>query len=245
MAKYKYILFDADGTLFDYHKAERESLKKTFNSYGITDTDSYYSKLYKRINHECWDMFEQKLLTLDQLRLKRFSDFIYEGELGDIDPLEMGQKYLGFLALSWYMLEGAMELLENVYETHTLVMITNGIKEIQYSRIKKADIGRFFKDVIISDEIGYQKPAGEYFDITMDRIGNPDKKDVIVVGDSLTSDIAGGNRYGLDTCWINLENEKPVCPHNEKVEDAGSGLTDDFKPDFEVNSLKQVIDIVT
>ncbi len=89
------------------------------------------------------------------------------------------------------MLDGAMELLEKVYETHTLVMITNGIKEIQYSRIREADIGRFFKDVIISDEIGYQKPSAEYFDITMDRIGNPDKKDVIVVGDSLTSDIAG------------------------------------------------------
>ena len=245
MTKYKYIMIDADGTLFDYHRAERESLENTFEYYGIEDKDSYFSSLYRKINHECWDMFEKGELNLEQLRLKRFSDLIEAGRLGNIDPLEMGRKYLGFLALSAHMLEGASELLEKLNKSFSLLMITNGIKEIQHSRIKEADIGKYFDALVISDEIGYQKPAPEYFDIAMDRIGNPDKSEVIVIGDSLTSDIAGGNRYGLDTCWINFEGSKPVCPHNEKVKGSEDCISGDFKPDYEVSSLLQIIDIVS
>ncbi len=244
MPKYKYILIDADGTLFDYHRAERESLGKTFDSYGIEDSDSFFSELYNKINKDCWDKFEKGLLNLTELRLKRFSDLITEGKLGNIDPAEMGQKYLAYLAVSAHMLDGAAELLEALSETHSLVMITNGIKEIQYSRIKESGIGRYFDDVIISDEIGFQKPAGEYFDITMERIGNPDKSEILVIGDSLTSDIAGGNRYGLDTCWINFSSSNPVCPHNGRIRKDSEKLTGEYKPDYEVDSLIKIIDIV-
>ena len=242
MAKYKYLLLDADGTLFDYHMAECKSLKKTFEYYGIADKDSQLSSLYNRINHECWSMFEKRQLTLEQLRFKRFSDLINEGQLGDINPREMGEKYLGYLALSAEMLEGAVELLETLHKSHSLVMITNGIKEIQYSRIKEAGIGKYFDALVISDEIGYQKPAAEYFDITMNKIGNPDKSEVIVIGDSLTSDIAGGNRYGFDTCWININNSDPACHCNKTVQ---TELSDDFIPDYEVSNLLQIIDIVS
>ena len=245
MTKYKYILFDADGTLFDYHRAESESLRKTFEHYGIEDKDSEISALYNKINHKCWSMFEKKQLTLDQLRVKRFSELIEEGRLGSIDPLEMGEKYLGYLAAAADMIEGAPELLEKLYGNYSLVMITNGISEIQHSRIKEADIGKYFDAVIISDEVGFQKPASEYFDITMEKIGNPDKSEVIIIGDSLTSDIAGGNRYGIDTCWINIKNSEPVCPYNTKIKAGKEGLSDDFTPDYEVNNLFQIIEIVS
>ncbi len=245
MTRYKYILIDADGTLFDYHKAERESLNNTFNYYGIINKDSVYSDLYKKINSQCWKDFEHGLLSLEELRLKRFKTFIEMGKLGDIDPLEMGQKYLGFLSLSGYMLEGAVELLESLYKNHSVSMITNGIKEIQHSRIDEAGIRKYFDNIVISDEIGYQKPAGEYFDIAMERIGNPEKSDVLVIGDSLSSDIAGGNRYGLDTCWINFENSPTVCPGNKKLPDSLSALEGDLKPVYEVSALNQILDIVS
>ncbi len=241
MAKYNYILIDADGTLFDYHMAERESLRKTFSFYGIEDSESSCIELYKRINSECWNEFEKGNLTLDELRLKRFKGLIDEGNLGDIDPLEMGQNYLKNLSLAGYMLEGAVGLLESLYKNHSLTMITNGITETQYSRIDVAGIRGYFDNIIISGEIGCQKPESEYFRITMDRIGNPDKSDVIVIGDSLTSDIAGGNRFGLDTCWINLDSSTPACPKNKEVEN----LAGDFKPVYEVSSLLQIIDIVS
>jgi 2-haloacid dehalogenase len=238
MARYKYILIDADGTLFDYKKAELKSLNKTFSFYGITDENSVYSDLYKTINSQCWKDFESGKLSLDQLRFNRFNEFIIQGKLGDIDPSEMGKKYLGFLSLSGYLLDGALELLEKISLTHSVSMITNGITDTQYSRINVSGIGKYFDNIIISGEIGYQKPAEEYFEITMDRIGNPDKSEVIVIGDSLSSDIAGGNRSGIDTCWINFgslsieKNENGDIPH-------------ELKPVYEVNKLSQIIDILT
>ena len=153
--------------------AERESLRKTFSFYGIEDSESSCIELYKRINSECWNEFEKGNLTLDELRLKRFKGLIDEGNLGDIDPLEMGQNYLKNLSLAGYMLEGAVGLLESLYKNHSLTMITNGITETQYSRIDVAGIRGYFDNIIISGEIGCQKPESEYFRITMDRIGNP------------------------------------------------------------------------
>lgn len=238
MARYKYILIDADGTLFDYKKAERESLNSTFNFYGIVDDNSVFSDLYKTINSQCWEAFEQGTLTLEELRFKRFNEFISQGKLGDIDPSEMGRKYLGYLSLSGYLLEGAIELLEKLSSTHSVSMITNGISDIQYSRISVSGIGKYFENIIISGEIGCQKPAEEYFNITLEMLGNPDKSEVIVIGDSLSSDIAGGNRSGIDTCWINFDssfiekNEKGIIPK-------------ELNPVYEVNKLSQIIDIVT
>jgi len=235
MTRYKYILIDADGTLFDYKKAERESLINTFKYYGIIDENSVYSDLYKTINSQCWKEFELGKLSLEELRFNRFNEFIQQGKLGDIDPSEIGKKYLGFLSLSGYLLDGALELLKKISLTHSVSMITNGITDTQYSRINVSGIGKYFDNIIISGEIGYQKPAEEYFRITLDRIGNPDKSEVIVIGDSLTSDIAGGNLSGIDTCWINF---------GSYAIDKGE-IPDELKPVYEVNTLSQIIDIVT
>ncbi len=233
--RYKYILIDADGTVFDYEKAEKESLENTFKTFCIDTGGADYFRLYAEINSMCWQEFEAGKITLEELRIKRFINLIKEGGFGCIDPGKMGRTYLEFLSLSGNLLEGAPELLEKLSERHSVSMITNGIAEIQYSRIKVSGIGKYFQHIIISDEIGHQKPSGQFFGITMDRIGNPPLSEVIVIGDSLSSDIKGGNSYGIDTCWLNLSG-KDISSEESAP---------DTVPKYEVSCLSDIIDIVS
>ena len=83
-----------------------------------------------------------------------------------------------------------------------MVILTNGMASVQRPRFELSPISKYFKDIIISEEEGCAKPSREIFDITFKRMGSPLLKQVLMVGDSLTSDIAGGNNYGIDTCWI-------------------------------------------
>ncbi|MGK0390368.1 MAG: 2-haloacid dehalogenase, partial [Maribacter sp.] len=102
------------------------------------------------------------------------------------------------------MLEGSIELLESLKNKVKLAIITNGLKEAQRPRIKKLGIGKYFEAIIVSDEIGISKPHKGYFDIVMETCGNPPKNKVLVIGDSLNSDMKGAINYGLDSCWCNL-----------------------------------------
>jgi HAD superfamily hydrolase (TIGR01549 family) len=88
-----------------------------------------------------------------------------------------------------------------------MALVTNGIAVVQRRRIKKAGLDRYFRLIVISEEIGYPKPDPLFFDITLKKLDNPDKDEVLIIGDSLTSDIAGGNLSGIDTCWFNPESK--------------------------------------
>jgi len=109
------------------------------------------------------------------------------------------------------MLDGALEMLETLGKSCTFILITNGISTVQRSRLKAADIGKYFREIIISEEIGFKKPEKGFFDAAMKKSGYPPHNEVLVVGDSLSSDIKGGADYGLDTCWYNPDsNENPT-----------------------------------
>lgn len=198
---YTWLLFDADGTLFAYDGAEEEALKNVFFHYDLAFNEEVASR-YKQINHVMWDRLEQQTITLLQLRWQRFADLF--GVLGiSLDPRAFSDTYLHYLGQAASLIPGTLEFLSLLHGKYKMAIITNGITDVQLSRIKIAGLDRYFPFVFTSEAIGVFKPARGFFDAVFEGIGNPPKESALVIGDSLSSDMAGGVGYGLDTCWYN------------------------------------------
>ena len=200
-SKYQWLLFDADGTLFDFHKAEMAALVQSFSQHNLPFQPPI-QKRYKAINHEFWARFEQKQVSVDELRGGRFRQLFTEFGI-DFDGDAFADSYISQLALQAPLLAGARELLDCVNGRYQLALITNGLADVQYSRLEISNLTRYFSPIIVSDEIGVAKPDPGIFDEAFRQMGQPNKEDVLIIGDSLTSDIVGGINYGIDTCWYN------------------------------------------
>ncbi|MGB1252589.1 MAG: YjjG family noncanonical pyrimidine nucleotidase [Candidatus Promineifilaceae bacterium] len=198
---YKWLLFDADGTLFDFHAASMDALAQTFAYAGIAHTDEHV-QLYRRINTACWEEFERGEISAEILRSERFRRMNHE--LGaSHDPLDLSKQYIMHLSQGNQLLPGATDLLFVLQKRFNMLLITNGLKEVQRPRFAATNMSRWFSEIVISDEVGFAKPDPTIFDICFERMGHPDKSEVLIIGDSLTSDMVGGLNYGIDTCWYN------------------------------------------
>ena len=214
--KYKWLLFDADGTLFDYDKAERHALGGTFAALGL-EYEARYAEVYRRINGEIWLDFENGRITQERLRTRRF-ELLFDAIGVECDPGEFSSRYLANLALGTDLIAGAEKAVESLHGRVGLVLITNGLADVQRPRFAGSAVGQYFSEVVISEEVGSAKPAQAIFDVAFSRMGFPNKRDVLIVGDSLSSDIKGGSDYGIDTCWFNPEgkrNDSAVVPQYE------------------------------
>ena len=200
---YSWILFDLDNTLLDFNLAAQYALKKTFLQYEIPFTEQFTQK-YIGINKQVWTEFENGTLSAVQLRSERFKRF-FNTIKHYHDPHEAGKYYLTHLAETTFVIDNAKSLLEELLPQKKLAIVTNGLKEVQRLRIQKAGLTPYFQTIVVSDEIGVSKPHEAFFDHVFEQMGYPDKKEVLMVGDSISSDIRGGNQYGIDTCWYNPE----------------------------------------
>ncbi len=226
--KYSHLLFDADNTLFDFDGSSKKAFDQFIQHMGLDPKEDYY-RIYQIGNHQVWNDFEQGKLTTEILRWKRF-DLFFKSIGVDRDPHKANTLYLGFLVDFASLIPGARELLDNLKRNgYTLAIITNGLKEVQKPRIKKKNLTHYFNSIIVSDEIGIAKPDPLFFEITADTLMHPDKKKVLVIGDSLTSDMQGGNNYGYDTCWYN-----PRGKENKST----------ARPTYVVTQLQEILKIV-
>ncbi len=212
--KYHWLLFDADGTLFDYDKAESMALKRAFEESGI-EYKQGYTHSYRLINEQIWQEFERGEITQTTLRTKRFA--LLSKAIGvNFDPVRFSNQYLHYLGEGHYLIGGAQELLEKLSGKVSLMLITNGLKEVQRSRLARSTIQGYFSEVIISEEVGAAKPDEQIFEAAYQKMGQPLKKEILIVGDSLTSDIRGGNQFGIDTCWFNPGGK--ICDQNLSIQ---------------------------
>lgn len=203
--RYRWLLFDADGTLFDFDTAEAKALRETFEQLDMIFSPDY-AQTYHRVNAQVWAEFEKGQITQQALRTERF-DRLFRA-CGVQPPVWDGletfsRRYLENLARHGDLIDGAEEVIRRLAQTHQLAMITNGIASVQRSRFYNSPLAKYFSALIISEEVGAAKPEGKYFDATFERIGFPPKEEVLVIGDSLSSDMQGGLDYSLDTCWYN------------------------------------------
>ncbi len=204
--KYGIILFDADGTLYDFDASEAASLRETLEFAGIPATSETLA-VYHGINKREWEALERGETTREALKVDRFSKLInaLTGVQTDKTPREIAEHYLEALSEKCILFPESEQLCRRLSENFDLYIITNGTTSVQKRRFARSPITKYFKNTFISDEMGVDKPAREYFDIVFREAGitEQSKHRVLLVGDSLSSDIRGGIGAGLDTCWFN------------------------------------------
>lgn len=202
--KYEMLLFDLDDTLLDFEANERESLEKLFTDNGFAFNKEIFDT-YHRINKELWNGYEKGTLDLNEVLNTRFSKTLHQ--LGQtVDGVLWEMQYRTLLGQGYQLMEGAYDLCQQLSKSHRLFIITNGVTETQLNRLRLSRLHPFFEEIFTSQELGYQKPAKEFFDYVKEHIKEFKADKALVIGDSLSSDIKGGYLAGIDTCWINRKN---------------------------------------
>ena len=206
------LLFDADGTLYDFKATEDISLRKVFENYGI-EYSTENLRIYHEKNSRLWELYEKGQVKQDVIKWKRFSDLFSALDL-DYDGHEAGELYTDLLAENGIMIDGAVALLDKLYGKHKLYIITNGIAKTQHGRIDGTDTRKYYERIYISTEMGVQKPDKAFFDIVLSESGL-DKKRSIVIGDSEKSDIKGALNAGLKSIFISFKgDESPLADYS-------------------------------
>lgn len=216
---YKYLLFDADGTLFDFGRAEREALRRAYLAAGLDCAAAAY-ELYSEINESLWKEYELGRVSKDELKILRFSRLF--DQLGqNLDPERFGCDYLVQLGRCGYLYSGAVEICQYLAQKYELAIITNGIASVQHPRFHGSPLAGIIPRMYVSEEVGFQKPQREFFDHVVADLGIADRQEALVIGDSLSADIKGGNNAGIDTCWYNpagQSNDSGIRPTFEIAE---------------------------
>lgn len=217
MAKYYCILFDADNTLLNFDAAENKALAETLVNYGI-EPDAETVQTYRTINEELWRQLEKGQIRREKLFGERFSRFLKAINAAG-DGVEMNRCYLEQLSTHPDLMSPeVLDVLRELSEVATLAIVSNGAQKVQTRRLEESGVMNFMEDVFISEKMGCEKPNARIFDAALRALGVENREHVLMVGDSLSSDIQGGSNAGLDTCWYNpnhTENPGKVIPTYE------------------------------
>ncbi|MGI2326952.1 YjjG family noncanonical pyrimidine nucleotidase [Planococcus sp. YIM B11945] len=227
MTAYNTVFFDVDDTLFDFRQSELNALHNTFMEYKMPAGMADYHESYRKISQSLWEDLERGEIKLRELGIKRFKRLFTEHEL-ETDAGLFSSSYLHNLGREAHLMPGAEELCQTL-DFCRLAIITNGFTEVQHARIEGSPLAGMFEHIIVSEETGFQKPQTGIFDYAFAEMQLAGKEHVLMVGDSLASDIKGGSDYGIDTCWFN-PNGKP----NET----------NIQPTYEIRKLTELIEIV-
>lgn len=201
MKSYKELLFDVDGTLLDFDMAEEIGISAVLKAYGLEPSRENLDS-YIQMNQKLWKRFEEGMLTKDELVNNRFHSY-FAGFGLEVDGIQAEKLYRQYLNQGTFLIDGAMELCEYLKDRYDLYIVTNGVSITQYTRLKASGLAPFFKDIFVSEDARSQKPSIEFFQYCFERIPNAEPAKMLIIGDSLSSDIKGGNQSGIDTCWFN------------------------------------------
>jgi 5'-nucleotidase len=208
--KYQWILFDADETLF--HFDNFAGLKHMFAKHGVSFEKAEYDE-YQLVNKQLWVEYQNNQISAEQLQTRRFK--LWSDRLV-ISAKELNKQFLDAMAEICQTLPGAIELVTHLHENKiNMGIITNGFAQLQQIRLERTGFLPYFSPVVISELVGVAKPHPKIFQHALEQMGSPNKNHVLMVGDTLESDILGGNNFGFDTCWLNHHNKtypKGVCP---------------------------------
>lgn len=208
---YSTLLIDLDNTIFDFDLGEYISFVNVIKKHNLEYNDTFF-ETYKRINKMLWKEIEDGLITKDEMSRQRFTLTFRELHMNeDIGPL-CGEEYKEELSHRNDYIEGARKAMKELYEHYHIAIITNGVKTTQISRISSTDLNNYFEELFISEEIGFEKPSVNYFEYVLDHIEEKDKTKILVIGDSISSDIKGAYNANLDAVWISKEIKKAEYP---------------------------------
>lgn len=227
MKTYKYLFFDIDDTLLDFQATEKGALRALFEEQNMVLSAEDECR-YKKINHSLWNDYENGKIDRDEVLNTRFSTTFRHYDL-EVDGSLLERKYRSYLEQGHQLIDGAMDLIMNLQPQYDLYIVTNGVSKTQDKRLRDSGLYPYFKDVFVSEDTGFQKPMKEFFNYVFDRIPNYIPGQGLIIGDSLSADIRGGQKSGLDTCWFN-----PLRKENQ------SGVL----PTYEIRQLKELHEIL-
>lgn len=223
----KIILMDLDNTIIDFNECARHSIMDIFADLGFHYDENVFETFITE-NVKIWKRLELGEIDKPYLRANRWN--IILGKLGiKYDGTIIEERFENGVAKGAYPVEYAYELLEYLYKKYDIYVVSNGFRFVQESRVKIGRYDKYFKELFLSEDIGIQKPDIRFFDYCYEKIGCPPKGDLILIGDSLSADITGGNNFGIDTIWFNKNNDSP---------------SEIVKPTYTVNKLKEIENIL-
>jgi len=227
LSPYTWLILDADGTLLDFQRAEAAALEETHAQMGL-QVPRDFSDSYHAINDSLWQEFEAGTLRAHDVRTERFMRvFKRLGIVGDSNAFS--EAFLKNVIRESKFIDGAESLLAELRGRIGLVLLTNGFADVQHARIARLGLHETFDHVIISEEAGVAKPDREIFKIAFEQMRRPDKARVLIIGDSLSSDIQGGLDYGIDACWFNPDHR---------------ANTTRLEPTYEIGHLNEVPELL-
>ena len=204
----KVLLWDVDGTVLDFLAAENKAIKKCFEIFNLGTCTDEMIKVYSSINKKKWEMLERGEKTKPQILVERFEEFF---ELYNIDKNvanKFNDEYQIRLGDTVVYKDGAKETIEQFEGNYIQCAVTNGTKVAQAKKLNLSGLDQIFDYIFISEDIGYEKPNVEFFNKVKETIGYYKDEEIMIIGDSLTSDIRGGNNAHIKTCFYNPEHKE-------------------------------------
>lgn len=211
---YKAIFLDWDDTIGDWKTAEHKALQDIYVTYQLDrlyPAFEDYLNTYKPYNLELWGMYGRGEVTKEWLQLQRFLKPIeglpVTGEGLQELAHKMGAEFLRLTNKYFCLLPDAEEVVKYLASKYPLTIISNGFKEVQHYKFEHSGMAKYFTHLLISEEVGINKPQPGIFQIALERNGVT-ADEAIMIGDSYWSDIAGAKAAGIDQIWIKDERVK-------------------------------------
>ena len=200
---YKFLLWDIDGTVLDFSAAEACAIRALFEKYHLGICTDEMLRTYSQINRKYWQALERNEMTKPEILVGRFREFFQLMGLDTTVAAAFNDDYQLTLGDYPIFMEHALDVLKQEKGKYLLVAVTNGTKIAQTKKLRMTGLDEIFDVVLISEEVGIEKPNVAFFDHVFREIGLSDKSEALIIGDSLTSDMQGGIFAGIDTCWFN------------------------------------------
>lgn len=228
MREFTTIFWDVDGTLLDFAYSQRCALTQCFRTIGREVTDEMIQR-YSEINDSFWKKLEQGEITKEKLLTERFVTLFREYEINDVDVEAFRKEFQHGLANIYAFLDDSLTICKALHGRVKQYVVTNGVAATQLNKLKLSGLAEVMDGLFISEEIGAPKPQKEFFDYCLAHIDEKDKSKILIVGDSLSSDIKGGISAEIATCWYHQEDVKNPT---------------EYIPDYEISDLHSVYDIL-
>lgn len=223
------ILWDVDGTLLDFIAAEKAAIKTLFGEFNLGQCSDEMIKRYSEINKTYWQRLERGEITKQEVLVGRFKEF-FKSEGIDISVVEeFNSLYQLRLGDTIVYHDDSLEIIKSLQGRVRQYVVSNGTVEAQSKKLRLSGLGELVDGIFLSEHIGVEKPNIEFFDKVLEEIKPADRSSILIVGDSLTSDIQGGNNAGIVTCWYN-----PL----------GDKAPDKYRIDYEISDLHQIYEII-
>src|ERR1700744_5023432 len=203
----KHLFFDLDHTIWDFDKNAEETLHELYSVYGLKDLGLHsaaeFIETYTRNNHRLWAEYHLGKITKTTLREARFRQtFLDLGLHPDVIPVGFEDDYVKLCPTKTNLFPHAHETLQYLQSKYTLHLISNGFRESQDIKISGTNLGAYFQHIIISEEIGVNKPDKAIFEHGLSLAGAT-KEESLMIGDSLEADVRGALDFGMDAVYFN------------------------------------------